>query len=373
MVTQEIWEFLAGLNNLIEDFLKQSSATDKDYLYWDKSYTLKENYREKTKLGFSGNESEIETTNLIKLLGLASEKLNIGIEKAFDKKKGVYYSYFINQVAEYEIVDKTVIKPKRFLQKRLPLFLEGQMHALRLAKNLNTAQNLYKGTKSSALFDKKLKMYKITAPLASMPEEIGRCRAFTPGWLENESIWLHMEYKYLLELLKSGLYAEFYNDFKTVLIPFQDAKKYGRSILENSSFIVSSAFPDEKLQGNGFVARLSGSTAEFLQIWLIMNLGNKPFFLNQNNELNIKFNPILPGWLFDKKGNYSFNFLGKILVTYHNRKKKATFGKNIARPKKIILKNSDNSSREFTSDTIPSPFAAQIRSLQIKSIDIYLE
>ena len=27
--------------------------------------------------------------------------------------------------------------------------------------------------------------------------------------LKNESIWLHMEYKYLLELLKNGLYAEF--------------------------------------------------------------------------------------------------------------------------------------------------------------------
>ena len=99
-------------------------------------------------------------------------------------------------------------------------------------------------------------MYKVTAPLSGMPEEIGRCRVFTPGWLENESIWLHMEYKYLLEMLKQGLYEDFYAEFKNTLIPFLDPQKYGRSILENSSFLVSSAFPNNGLHGNGFVARL---------------------------------------------------------------------------------------------------------------------
>jgi hypothetical protein len=247
------------------------------------------------------------------------------------------------------------------------------MHALRLTDNIGTAKKLYKATKSSELFDKKLKMYKVTAPLSSMPEEIGRCRVFTPGWLENESIWLHMEYKYMLELLKSGLFAEFYEDFKNVLIPFQNPSKYGRSILENSSFLVSSVFPDEKLHGNGFVARLSGSTAEFLQIWLIMNLGLKPFFLNDKNELNLRFAPVLSGWLFGGKGKYSFNFLGKIPLTYHNTKRKDTFGKRSVRPKRIILVEDNGNSREFASDTIPSPYAGQIRSRQVKSIDVFLE
>ncbi len=371
-VTEEIAGFILSLNTLIQEYLKDASQ-DRDFQYWDKSYSLKEGYRETTKFGFSGKETEIVVSNLFKLLDAALEKLDIGLEKAFDKKNNVYYSYFINEVAEFDILDNTIVKPKKFMQKRLPLFLEGQMHALRLAKNLNAAQDLYKGTKSSALFDKKLKMYKVTAPLASMPEEIGRCRVFTPGWLENESIWLHMEYKYLLELLKSRLYTEFYEDFKNVLVPFQNPARYGRSTLENSSFIVSSVFPDENLHGNGFVARLSGSTAEFLQIWLIMNVGSHPFFLNDKSELNIKFAPALAGWLFDKKGKYSFNFLGKIPVTYHNPKKKYTFGKNCVQPKKIILKNNDNNLQEFASDTIPSPFAAGIRSLQAKSIDIYLE
>jgi hypothetical protein len=36
-------------------------------------------------------------------------------------------------------------------------------------------------------------MYKVNAPVEGESHEIGRCRALTPGWLENESICLHME------------------------------------------------------------------------------------------------------------------------------------------------------------------------------------
>jgi hypothetical protein len=216
-------------------------------------------------------------------------------------------------------------------------------------------------------------MYKVTAPLTSMPEEIGRCRAFAPGWLENESIWLHMEYKYLLETLRQGLYAEFYQDFKNVLIPFQKPERYGRSILENSSFLVGSAFPDKKLHGNGFVARLSGSTAEFLHIWLIMNLGQKPFFLDKQGKLNLCLKPLIAGWLFDHKGLYSFNFLGKILVTYHNPKRKDTFSPGAAKIKTITFNDKDGNPVEIPQDTIPSPYAQQIRSRQINRIDVYFE
>jgi hypothetical protein len=217
-------------------------------------------------------------------------------------------------------------------------------------------------------------MYKVTAPLSSMPEEVGRCRAFTPGWLESESIWLHMEYKYLLEVLEHGLFDEFYSDFKNVLIPFQKAERYGRSILENSSFLVSSAFPYPEMHGNGFVARLSGSTVEFLNMWLVMNLGKKPFILNDRGELNLKFSPALAGWLFNVKDKtYSFNFLGDIKVTYHNQKRKDTFGKNGVSVNKAVFADIAGKTIEIESDTIPAPYALQVRNRQIKAIDIYLE
>ena len=83
--------------------------------------------------------------------------------------------------------------------------------------------------------------------------------------------------------------------------------------------------------------------------------------------------PVLARWLFGRKGTYSFNFLGKILVTYHNPKKKNTFGSNCAKITKIIFNDKEGALREITQNTIPSPYAQQIRSRQIDKIDIYLD
>ena len=87
--------------------------------------------------------------------------------------------------------------------------------------------------------------------------------AFSGRLVENESVWLHMEYKYFLELLRRGLPKEFFTEIQGALVPFLDPVSYGRSILQNSSFIASSAHEDKNLHGQGFVARLSGSTARF--------------------------------------------------------------------------------------------------------------
>ncbi|MCK9572674.1 MAG: cellobiose phosphorylase, partial [Candidatus Omnitrophica bacterium] len=342
------------------------------FLYWDKSYALKEHYRLKTRFGFSGKEIDTQVSVLNDFLDQGLDKIENGLKKALDSKTGIYFSYFINQVQEYSQPNEHSIIPEKFIQKPLVLFLEGQMHALRLAADKKQAKLLHQATKKSALFDKKLKMYKVCAALKSMPEEIGRCRVFTPGWLENESIFLHMEYKYLLELLKNNLVEEFYAEFRNALIPFQKPERYGRSILENSSFLASSAFHDKKLQGNGFVARLSGSTAEFLQIWLTMNLGNKPFSYNNVSGLELTFKPLLEAALFDRKGNYAFNFLSRVRVTYHNPKKKDTYGKNAAKITKIIL-TEKNKTKEFGSSTVPFPYAEKVRSRQVEKIDIYLE
>ena len=362
-VTEEIAEFI----NLLLPLFPVDA-----FLYWDKSSTVKEEYRHKTRLGFSGKEINTPSGVLMDFVNQGLEKVERGLKTTLDKKTGVYFSYFINEVVEYDMANEHFMTPKKFIQRPAVLFLEGQMHALRLAQDQELARKLHQCTKKSALFDKKLKMYKVTAPLKSMPEEIGRCRVFTPGWLENESIWLHMEYKYLLELLKNGLAAEFYEEFRNVLIPFQKPERYGRSILENSSFLASSAFNDDKLHGNGFVARLSGSTAEFLQIWLTMNAGNKPFSYSVRGGLELNFQPILEADLFDKKGDYSFNFLSRVLVTYHNPGKKDTFGKNSAKINKIILWDDDKPT-EINSSVIASPYAEKIRSRQIEKIDIYLE
>jgi len=368
-LTEEIRELLINLGALLEQYFA-NDASGRELDFWEKSYSLKEEYRRKTKLGLSGAEAKIDYRQLELILNNALKKVDSGINKAFDKTKNIYNSYFINEITGFEPLKDSFIRPTKFKQIPLPLFLEGQMHALRLNGDKAAAKRLYQATKRSKLYDKKLKMYKVTAPLSSMPEEIGRCRIFTPGWLENESIWLHMEYKYLLEILKQGLFEEFYAEFKNLLIPFHDPARYGRNILENSSFLVSSAFPDKDLHGNGFVARLSGSTAEFVQIWLIMNLGKHPFSLDKENNLNLQLKPVLAGWLFNKQGNYSFNFLSEIRVNYHNPKRKNTFGKNAAKVKRIVL-HGEQSPIELFQDTIPSPYAEEIRNRMIRRIDVY--
>lgn len=371
-ITQEPYDFLMDIAKIIQEYF-DNDAQDKDFKYWNDSNAAKESYRQKILLGVSGKEIQISAKELLSFLNLAIKKTDLGIKKSFDDKNNIYRSYFINEVAEYEPLTPPFIRPKRFSQKILPFFLEAQVHALKLIDSLDESRALYKSVIRSQLFDSGLGMYKVTAPLKRMPEEIGRCRIFSPGWLENESIWLHMEYKYLLEILKKGLFEEFYKDFKRVLIPFQKPQRYGRSILENSSFIVSSAFVDKSLHGNGFVARLSGSTAEFLQIWLIMNTGNQAFFLNSKGELNFKFSPKLAGWLFNKKNKaYSFNFLSKILVVYHNPKMHSTFGKACVKPQMINFADNSGQLVEIKSDIIPSPYAEQIRRRQIKRIDITL-
>jgi hypothetical protein len=176
------------------------------------------------------------------------------------------------------------------------------------------ARKLHETVHDSHLYDDKLGMYRVNASLEDQPHDIGRARAFSPGWLENGSIWLHMSYKYLLELLRAGLYEQFFAELPTNLVPFMDPAVYGRSPLENSSFIVSSAHPDESLHGAGFVARLSGSTAEFLSMWQLMMSGPQPFVMN-NGELQLALRPICPATGSTRSGKLSFRLLGKTLMS----------------------------------------------------------
>jgi hypothetical protein len=215
-------------------------------------------------------------------------------------------------------------------------------------------------------------MYKVCESLQNESEEIGRCRVFTPGWLENESIWLHMEYKYLLELLRAGLHSEFHEDLRNVLVAFQPPKRYGRSILENSSFLVSSAYPDSALHGAGFVARLSGATAEFLHIWLGITAGLSPFSINKQGELELKFSPVLTRPFFTSRGSFEFRFIGRTTVRYLNPKRRDTFGVGAAKPVRIRLMPAGAGPVEISGGVIPAPYALQVRDGRVPAIEIDL-
>ena len=59
-----------------------------------------------------------------------------------------------------------------------------------------------------------------------------------------------------LELLRAGLYAQFFEEIQKGVACFLDSETFGRSPLEAASFIVSSAFGDKALHGSGFLPRL---------------------------------------------------------------------------------------------------------------------
>jgi hypothetical protein len=212
-------------------------------------------------------------------------------------------------------------------------------------------------------------MYKVNAPFNGVPVEIGRAKVFTPGWLENESVWLHMEYKYMLEVLKAGMYEEFFADFKNVLVPFMKPQTYKRSILENSSFIASSAYPDKSSHGRGFVARLSGATAEFIDMWLYMTTGKKIFSLDKSGKLIFKLSPILPAWLF-RTGKFTFKLLGSIEVEYINNKKSDTYNGGV---KPVSYKLTvDNKEVNINEPFITEPYSRLIRDRKVKKIIVSL-
>ena len=212
---------------------------------------------------------------------------------------------------------------------------------------------------------------KLNASLEEASFELGRCKSFTPGWLENESIWLHMEYKYLLELIRSGLYKEFFEDFKKAAVPFLDKEVYGRSTLENSSFIASSFNPNEQIHGKGFVARLSGSTIEFISMWKLMFFGRQLFSL-EDGELVFKPQPAIPEYLIREENGRFFvaaTMLGKTKVTYEFDKKADFFpGEYTVEGMKLVY--ADGKTEAVSGASVKGTAAQDIRNGLVSEITV---
>lgn len=370
-VPAEIFDFFKGM----DDILNQSGSIS-DYTFWDWAYSTKEYYRSRVINGLDGREKSIGISDILQFLDKALQKIEKGLSKALDKKTGLCYTYMRYEAKDYEKTGESghkgypCVKIKAFTRIALPLFLEAEVHFLKTLKTKHLVRERFEKLKESPLFDRNLEMYKLNASLKNESFDLGRATVFPPGWLENESIWLHMEYKYLLEILKAGLYKEYFEEFKKVGICFQPPERYGRSILENSSFISSSAFPDKGNWGRGFVARLSGSTAEFIQMWLLMTIGQKPFNVDEKGNLTLEFRPAIPKEYFSKESIFEFKFLGKTFVRYHNSKKIDTFSNSFKVNKAIILWN-DGKKEVMLGSKLTGQPALRIRSLEAKEIDVY--
>ncbi len=388
-VFRELAVFVRDLTRVLREEVDPTS-------YWHNANDVKERYRASVRHGIDGAEEALSVGEVRDFLTRILHRTCIAEERAADER-GLTATYFYHEVLDYAPLEKRddghrYVLPVSFRRRTLPLFLEGFVHALRVNRDREAAVGIHRRLRRSALFDRGLEMYKVNADLTRVTTEIGRTRIFPRGWLENESIWLHMEYKYLLELLRCGLDEAFFETFDKVLIPFQPPERYGRSVLENSSFLVSSVHEDAGLHGRGFVARLSGSTAEFLHIWLLMMAGRRPFFLDDRGRLGLRLHPILPGRLFTDRetvvtfkegdrwrridlpaGVCAFRFLDRTLIVYHNPARRDTFGRRGVRPRVYVMEFFGKRRVEhLETETLPEARARAVREGRVRRIDVHL-
>ena len=343
---------------------KKRLAKGNPFAYWDRTYAHKERFRGKTRMGVSGRERVISGSDARSALESFAAICDLGINAGL-RKYGTYITYFMNEPVKWRPISGTDrARIKAFRQIPLPLYLEGFVHALRTERD----PRIPKWVRNGPLYDRVLGMYKVNAPLGNTTTEIGRAKTFPRGWLENESIWLHMEYKYLLEVLRAGFYDDFFRDFRKACVAFMDPAIYRRSITENSSFIASSCYPDPVQHGRGFVARLSGATAEFVDIMLRMTCGKNPFFLDNAGRLRFRLSPVLPSWLF-KDGKFGFTFLGKIEVVVINRQ-----GIDTWKGLRVVSYRLEGRgiSETIRGGSVSEPWASLVRDRKVEKITVEL-
>ena len=389
----EAKEFLDKIFGLLKD---KVSGLD----YWKASNEAKETYRQATIFGIDGAEAPVTAAEAKEYMDAIIASLGAGMKRAYNKETGVYDTYFINEAVKYEVLKGDdgkellnaaglpLVSVSEFKTRPIPPFLEGQVHMMRADHSVS--KELHEAVKHSGIYDEKLDMFKICSNVMEETKEIGRQNVFPRGWLENEAVFLHMEYKYFLELLRSGLYDEFSHYLKTSFIPFLEPSVYGRSILENSSFIASSAHPNERLHGTGYQSRLSGASTEMLHMWRMMTVGQAPFQLNDKKELCLRLDPKIPAWLFTEeekkvsvytaegektfvqpKNTFAFNLLGETLTIYHNENRLDTYSQD-AKITKIDLYKDGQSVQSIAGDTVPAPYAAQIREGAFDKIEVVI-
>ncbi len=364
---------LESTEGLVKQFEKHL-----DQLDWHKRMGFLEDYR--ALLNQPQNRLLIEANRYSAILAYMNQVLEKAVEKA-KTISPIFPTYLTYEATQYTPLSDDLGKPivghyglplvevHAFSLKEVPLFLEAPARYLKALASPKEAFDIYQLVKKTSLYDKDLRMYQTSESLDSCSHEIGRLRAFTPGWLERESNFLHMTYKYLLGLLKAGLYDVFYEEIETNFTCFMDSKRYGRSPLENSSFIATSSNPDPKKHGQGFVARLSGSTAEVLSMWKLMFIG-KTVFKQENNELIFSLSPRLHHRFFEH-GTVKTTLLGTIPLTYHNPTGKSTYSDQIKIAKMVLHMN--GMAKTIEGSCVKGIDAQAIRNKTVKAIDVYYE
>ncbi len=342
-----------------------------DFNNWDLRMNLLESYRDK--LDAPQVRIKKPASHYIENLELIDKTLDSALNKALKLDK-VIPTYLTYEVTDYDVLETknhagfNHVKVKAFKLHQIPNFLEGPARLLKNLKSSDLKHDLYKNVRASELYDKTFNFYKTSVDLTNESPEIGRIHAFTKGWLERESNFLHMGYKYVYAMLKAGLYDEFYEAIETNFVCFMDPEVYGRPITENSTFIAPSNNPDPKKHGQGFVSRLTGSTAEVISMWKTMFYGDQLFGF-ENEELVFKPKPNLSHKLF-KDGMVSVKLFTSIQLNYFNEDLIDTFDKNASIEKIEVIQS--GTTHTFN-NRVSGKLAIDIRNQNVDKINVYIK
>lgn len=363
-IPQEVYEFFVALN--------QHSS-------YQERVRIREKYRDQIRFGLSGEIQSLDNQSIEVYLKELKDHIEKSLSQLFDDYDGVIPTFLRYEVTDYTLIrdensqkiyhqDYPLVKALKYKRHALTPFLEAPARLLKSKIDHKKLEKMYEKIRSTGLYDQALKMYKTSDCLNHESHEIGRIHAFTKGWLERESNFLHMTYKYLLGLLKAGLYEAFYQEINDNLVCFMKPEIYKRSTLENSSFIATSNNPDTSIHGKGYFARLSGSTVEAVNMWTHMMTGGKPF-IYRDGELFLEFKPKLHQEFFDENKEVQFTFLKDIRVKYIADELHHTYDDFSI--KKIVLAN-EQESIEVKGEDIKGELARNIRDGHYKTLDIYI-
>jgi hypothetical protein len=220
VIPDELDKMIGTVNDALTTLTKSGYKDDEElslhvpkplFEYWDIVAAARESYRNDVQYYFSGNTTKVRATDVSDMVTLWIEQIEIGIERSFqfstkgygdDGTSGIPACFFAYDITDWQLnngknaqglplVNALAMKVKVF-----PLFLEGPVRYMKtIQDDKDKMKDMYDRVLHSGLRDTKLNMYFLSASLKGQTFDMGRQIAFAPGWLENQSIWMHMSYK----------------------------------------------------------------------------------------------------------------------------------------------------------------------------------
>jgi len=235
------------------------AVPDAHYKYWDSVATAREEYREDVKFTFTGTTYTFQSSDLTSILKRFIYHTDLGLDRAMkvsslgdsdDGSSNVAPSYFSYEVTDYAETGNVDANGHPYVQALgfkvgvFPLFLEGPVRMMKTlpVDGKDEQMSVYSNVKSSGLYDSGLNAFTVSASLVGQSIDMGRMMAFSPGWLENQSIWTHMSYKFYLQLLRGKLYDVFFEELMGGgMLPFQVSEQLERSDSKSEPMLYSAA------------------------------------------------------------------------------------------------------------------------------------